>query len=71
MYITKKQLAEKIKRRLGYPMVKVELHPRQIEDTMDYARDNLSNGLRDKQHKKPILHVFYLPVKTFMTYQLV
>ena len=39
MSITKKQLAEKIKRRLGYPMVKVELHPRQIEDTIDYARD--------------------------------
>jgi hypothetical protein len=39
MSITKKQLAEKIKRRLGYPMVKVELDPRQIDDTIDYARD--------------------------------
>ena len=39
MATTKKQLAEKIKRRLGYPMVKVELHPRQIEDAIDYARD--------------------------------
>jgi len=39
MAITKKQLAENIKRRLGYPMVKVELHPRQIEDAIDYARD--------------------------------
>ncbi len=39
MSITKQQLAEKIKRRLGYPMVKVELHPRQISDAIDYARD--------------------------------
>jgi len=39
MAITKKQLAENIKRRLGYPMVKIELHPRQIEDAIDYARD--------------------------------
>lgn len=39
MAITKKQLAEKIKRRLGYPMIKVELHPKQIEDAIDYARD--------------------------------
>jgi len=39
MAITKKQLAEKIKRRLGYPMIKVELHPRQIDDAIDYARD--------------------------------
>jgi len=39
MAITKKQLAERIKRRLGYPMIKVELHPRQIDDAIDYARD--------------------------------
>jgi hypothetical protein len=39
MAITKKDLAEKIKRRLGYPMVKVELDPRQIDDAIDYARD--------------------------------
>lgn len=38
MAITKKELAEKIKRRLGYPMVKVELDPRQIDDAIDYAR---------------------------------
>lgn len=31
-------LAEKIKRRLGYPMVKVELDPTQIADAIDYAR---------------------------------
>jgi len=39
MSTTKKELAEKIKRRLGYPMIKVELHPRQIDDAIDYARD--------------------------------
>lgn len=39
MAITKKDLAEKIKRRLGYPMIKVELDPRQIDDAIDYARD--------------------------------
>lgn len=39
MAITKKQLAEKIKRRLGAPMIKVELHPKQIDDAIDYSRD--------------------------------
>lgn len=39
MGISKKQLAERIKRRLGYPVVKVELDPRQIDDAIDYARD--------------------------------
>ena len=38
MAITKKALAEKIKRRFGYPMVKVELDNSQIYDAIDYAR---------------------------------
>jgi hypothetical protein len=38
MSTTKNQLAEKIKRRLGYPMVKVELDPQQITDAIDYSR---------------------------------
>ena len=37
--MTKTQLAEKIKRRLGYPMVKVELDYSQLTDAIDYARD--------------------------------
>ena len=37
MAITKKQLAERIKRRLGYPMIKVELHPRQIDNALIIA----------------------------------
>lgn len=38
MAITKKQLAEKIKRRFGYPMIKVELDNSQIYDAIDLAR---------------------------------
>jgi hypothetical protein len=38
MAITKKALAEKIKRRFGYPMIKVELDTSQIYDAIDYAR---------------------------------
>jgi len=37
--MTKTQLAEKIKRRLGYPMVKIELDYSQLTDAIDYARD--------------------------------
>lgn len=37
--LTKSDLSEKIKRRLGYPIVKVELDPMQIYDAIDYARD--------------------------------
>ena len=36
---SKADLAETIKRRLGYPVVKVELDPQQIFDAIDYARD--------------------------------
>jgi len=36
--MTKKALAEKIKRRLGFPMVKVELDNSQIYDAIDYTR---------------------------------
>lgn len=36
--MTKKSLAEKIKRRLGYPQVKVELDNSQIYDAIDYSR---------------------------------
>lgn len=36
--MTKNQLAEKIKRRLGHPMIKVELDPQQINDAIDIAR---------------------------------
>lgn len=36
---SKADLAERIKRRLGYPVVKVELDPKQIFDSIDYARD--------------------------------
>jgi hypothetical protein len=36
--MTKNQLAEKIKRRFGYPMIKVELDPQHITDAIDYAR---------------------------------
>jgi hypothetical protein len=36
---SKNALAERIKRRLGYPVVKVELDPTQISDAIDYARD--------------------------------
>lgn len=35
----KADLAERIKRRLGYPVIKVELDPQQIFDAIDYARD--------------------------------
>ena len=38
MAITKKALAEKIKRRFGFPMVKVELDNSQIYDAIDYAK---------------------------------
>ena len=36
---SKSDLAERIKRRLGHPVVKVELDPQQIFDAIDYARD--------------------------------
>jgi len=36
---SKTHLADRIKRRLGHPVVKVELDPQQIYDTIDYARD--------------------------------
>lgn len=36
--MTKQQLMEKVKRRLGYPLVKVELDNSQILDHIDYAR---------------------------------
>jgi hypothetical protein len=39
MSITKQQLAQKIKRRLGWPMIKVEIDNTQIYDAIDYARD--------------------------------
>lgn len=35
---SKRDLAERIKRRLGYPVVKVELDPQQIFDAIDIAR---------------------------------
>ena len=38
MATTKNALAERIRRRFGYPMVKVELDPQQITDSIDYAR---------------------------------
>jgi hypothetical protein len=34
----KSELSEKIRRRLGYPLVKVELDPSQISDNIDHAR---------------------------------
>jgi hypothetical protein len=37
--MTKADLAEKIKRRLGYPMIKVELDSTQIYDAIDTARN--------------------------------
>jgi len=36
--MTKVELSEKIKRRLGFPMVKVELDESQIHDQIDYSR---------------------------------
>lgn len=36
--MTKNNLIEKLRRRLGYPMIKVELDPSQISDTIDYAK---------------------------------
>jgi len=39
MSITRNQLAQKIKRRLGHPLIKVELDNSQINDAIDYARD--------------------------------
>jgi len=36
--ITKTQLIERIKRRLGFPMIKVELDYSQMEDAVNYAR---------------------------------
>lgn len=39
MAITKQKLAQKIKRRLGHPMIKVELDNSQLNDAIDYARD--------------------------------
>jgi hypothetical protein len=36
--MTKKQLAERIKRELGFPMIKVELDDSQIYDSIDLAR---------------------------------
>lgn len=38
MSLTKKALSEKIKRRLGFPMVKIELDNSQLYDAIDYAR---------------------------------
>jgi len=37
--ITRSSLAEKIRRRLGAPKIKVELDPQQIYDHIDYARN--------------------------------
>ena len=37
--LTKRQLAEKILRRFGYPLVKVELEWEHIYDAIDYSRD--------------------------------
>ena len=37
--LSKADLAEKIKRRLGYPVIKVELSTQQLYDCIDYARD--------------------------------
>jgi len=37
--MTKIDLAEKIRRRFGYPLVKVELTETQIFDAIDYARN--------------------------------
>jgi hypothetical protein len=39
MTITKSELIELIKRRLGFPLIKVELTDTQIEDAIDYSRD--------------------------------
>jgi hypothetical protein len=39
MAITKQQLALKIKRRLGHPLIKVEIDNMQLSDAIDYARD--------------------------------
>jgi hypothetical protein len=39
MSISKQQLAQKIKRRLGFPMIKVEIDNTQLFDAIDYARD--------------------------------
>lgn len=39
MSLTKKALSDKIKRRFGFPKVKVELDDSQIYDAIDYARD--------------------------------
>ena len=36
---SKSDLSERIKRRLGHPVIKVELDPQQIFDAIDYARD--------------------------------
>ena len=36
---SKNDLSERLKRRLGYPVIKVELDPQQIFDAIDYARD--------------------------------
>jgi hypothetical protein len=37
--LSKAELSEKIKRRLGAPVVKVELEDIQIYDAIDYAKD--------------------------------
>jgi hypothetical protein len=39
MALSKKNLADKIKRKLGYPMIKVELDNTQIYDAIDYSRN--------------------------------
>jgi len=39
--MTKKELVNWIYRKLGYPQVRVELHPTQIESCIDEARDEL------------------------------
>ena len=38
MAITKKQLSEKILRRFGFPLIRVELDTSQVYDAIDYAR---------------------------------
>jgi len=50
--LKKSDLAERILRRLGYPMIKVELDPQQIYDAIDYARDKfikwaVGNAIQD------------------------
>lgn len=53
MALTKRQLADVIKKRFGWPMVKIELHESQISDAIDKARSEWlkwasGNGIQDK-----------------------